>query len=427
MLRHTSTILLFASLLFVFSSCAAGDALQGRAWQEKAYLLDLGVSPENISFDRGTFAYALWGGQDSCQITAVCGDGYSLTINGNSHASGEAFTLSGVLGSSMVTIEVSAPGKQPSTYTVTYMYYPPAQDARLASLQVSPGTLNPVFNAAVSNYSLAVNTNTLTVTATTAQGGATLTINGQSATSGSPCQISNVLIGTNTFPVTVVSQDGSMTNTTRLHVDFSWTLSFTSNNYDFNGGIGDLRSYILSAAGAPSYTATTNTTITGVLTAKGIYLHGTAQSSFFVQDQNAGMCIYTSDGTDLEVGTQISIHVTEVKHNYGLPVISQFDTVTRVGGPYKLYYKDGYNNNEDLNKVCRLVDATITTQPNNDNFFVGSFNGADQSKGDDYPHFHPNLEYLDEFELGRTANFLGVAVYSYSLYRLEIPSSKFIQ
>lgn len=80
--------------------------------------------------------------------------------------------------------------------------------AELKSLSVSTGTLSTAFDADTAAYSVdATGINSIGVTAATEDPGATLTINGVSATSGTETTV-NLNNGANMIPIVVTSQDG---------------------------------------------------------------------------------------------------------------------------------------------------------------------------------------------------------------------------
>jgi len=80
----------------------------------------------------------------------------------------------------------------------------------LAGLVLSVGSLDPVFAAATTAYTASVSNSAtgLTVTPTQAHAAATITVNNQAATSGSPSSIS-LQVGTNPIAIVVTAQDGT--------------------------------------------------------------------------------------------------------------------------------------------------------------------------------------------------------------------------
>ncbi len=85
-----------------------------------------------------------------------------------------------------------------------------ASVSSLNNLRTNIGTLSPTFSSNVLNYavSLANSNDVVQVTATTSDGGATLTINGVSATSNVPTSNIALQVGSNIIVVRVLAQNG---------------------------------------------------------------------------------------------------------------------------------------------------------------------------------------------------------------------------
>ena len=86
----------------------------------------------------------------------------------------------------------------------------PSSNANLSALTLSSGTLTPAFDAARTTYTASVLTTvaSLNVTATKADSGASLTIKGAAATSGTAKAVA-LAIGANSIPVVVTAANGS--------------------------------------------------------------------------------------------------------------------------------------------------------------------------------------------------------------------------
>ncbi|MCX6878707.1 MAG: cadherin-like beta sandwich domain-containing protein [Verrucomicrobia bacterium] len=93
-------------------------------------------------------------------------------------------------------------------------------DANLLYLELSTGTLNPVFAPAVKNYTAGVSTSatTMRVTPTTLDGAATVAVNGVAGASGIPSQTISLSGGVATITVVVTAQDGITTKTYTVKV-----------------------------------------------------------------------------------------------------------------------------------------------------------------------------------------------------------------
>ena len=172
----------------------------------------------------------------------------SMTINGQATASGQARTITlGAAGSSTpIPIVVTAVNGSQNTYIVAVNRAAPGGNNNLQSLTVSPGPLAPPFAASTTNYSVNVASTvpSVTVTARTQDAGATVSINGQPATSRS---VSLGAPGSSTpIPIVVTAPNGSQ-NTYLVTV-----------NRAAPGGNNNLRSLTVSpGSSAPPFTATT--------------------------------------------------------------------------------------------------------------------------------------------------------------------------
>ncbi len=114
---------------------------------------------------------------------AVAGD--SVTINGEATTS-RTISLGGAGTTTPVNIVVSESGTNSRAYTVLLTKASLTGNNSLRSLSISPGSLNPRFNANTLSYEVAVasTVNSMRVTPTLDDSAATMTVNGQPATSG---------------------------------------------------------------------------------------------------------------------------------------------------------------------------------------------------------------------------------------------------
>ena len=95
-----------------------------------------------------------------------------------------------------------------------------SNDATLSNLAVSSGSLSPDFNSATTGYTdnVAYNVTSITVTPTTADSGATVTVNTVPVTSGSPSSAISLTTGSNAIAVLVTSQDTTAQKTYNINV-----------------------------------------------------------------------------------------------------------------------------------------------------------------------------------------------------------------
>jgi Cadherin-like beta sandwich domain/FG-GAP repeat len=98
---------------------------------------------------------------------------------------------------------------------------PPAStDASLSGLGISQGTLAPAFSSAVTAYdvTVAAAANSVTVTPTTSDAGASVTVDGNAVTSGAASPAVALNTGDNTISVVVTAEDGTTTRTYTLSI-----------------------------------------------------------------------------------------------------------------------------------------------------------------------------------------------------------------
>jgi len=126
-------------------------------------------------------------------------------------------------------------------------------DATLSNLEVSAGTLSPVFNQAATGYAVSVDNSvsSITVTPTVSENHATVIVNGSAVVSGSSSSAINLNVGANTITIEVTAQDNTtktytVTVTRAAAVAAALTLTAT-------GGNGSVILGWTPAAGAVNY------------------------------------------------------------------------------------------------------------------------------------------------------------------------------
>jgi Cadherin-like beta sandwich domain len=156
------------------------------------------------------YTVAVASGVASVTVTAQAQDaGAGATVSINNQTTTSLLVLLGTEGSStLVTIEVTAPNGNPKNYFVTVDRAALNSNAGLSNLQVSTGTLSPLFAApgisGLPGYTVAVPnaTTSITVTAVKADPNATLTIT-PSAT------VNNLPVGNTVFTIEVTALNGN--------------------------------------------------------------------------------------------------------------------------------------------------------------------------------------------------------------------------
>ncbi|KQY94362.1 hypothetical protein ASD24_02030 [Paenibacillus sp. Root52] len=172
-------------------------------------------------------------------ITATTDDSNAtFTVNGDVVTSGQASNpISLNAESNSITIVVTAANGQTKTYTihVTRQVATPSQDATLTAIMVSGLNLTPAFSRDVEQYTASVSssTNSLLVSVTPVQEGASVQIN---STSGNSAKIA-LENGRNTVTIEVTAPNGSTKKTYTLLI--TRNTSSPENPIDNNPGSGN--------------------------------------------------------------------------------------------------------------------------------------------------------------------------------------------
>jgi gliding motility-associated-like protein len=141
-----------------------------------------------------------------------------------------------------------------------------SSNADLAALTTSNGTLTPVFSPATLNYNISVNNSisTITITPTTSDVNATLTVNGKAQAQGITSLPITLNLGNNTIKTVVTAQDGTTKSSYTLTVNRSAPTAASSN--------ATLANLVLSSgslspaftSGAVNYTASVTNNISKI-------------------------------------------------------------------------------------------------------------------------------------------------------------------
>jgi len=196
-----------------------------RAPSDNAELSALTVSAGSLSpaFSPEKQAYTVSVGNEVKEMTvtaAVYDSTASLKINGVPAASG---TPSGAIalpvGDTKISVEVTAESGKVVTYVIT-VTRAPSNNADLAALTVSAGSLSPAFSPEKQAYTVSVGNEVkeMTVTAAVYDSTASLKINGVPAASGTPSGAIALPVGNTTISVEVTAEDGYTTKTYQITV-----------------------------------------------------------------------------------------------------------------------------------------------------------------------------------------------------------------
>lgn len=177
--------------------------------------LTLSAGALSPAFAEGTTSYTVGAPNATAAttVTATLADSTStMTINGQAVASGQTFgpVPLVVTQPNTFTIVVTAAGAAATkTYTVA-VTRAASSNADLSGLQVSPGIMSPAFSSGGTSYSVTgvgLFSPSVVIVATVADPTATLTVDGQAATSGTPVPVPVGLFTPTTIPIVVRAQD----------------------------------------------------------------------------------------------------------------------------------------------------------------------------------------------------------------------------
>ena len=246
--------------------------------------INTGSLSPGFNSDSTTYNVTVPNGTSNIIFTPTAADpGATITLNNTIVNSGAPVTqyIAAYEGTNQFFIKVTAQdGVTSKTYTVNVTPIP--SDANLSALTIGAGTLSPVFDPNTTEYSVSVDNviSTLTITATTHDPLATVSINGGRGTAGTKTKTVNLNGGLNSFAITVRSADNS-------------------------NQIG----YFLNVTRAPSTDATLS----------GLTLSGTSLSPAFDSGTNS----YTASDVNTE-----TVGVTATTTNNGATVTINGSTVT---------------------------------------------------------------------------------------------------
>jgi hypothetical protein len=228
--------------------------------------LDVNPGPLQPVFSSDTLGYTVDVAFNVASVTVTAtpqNASATMTINGVATNAGQALpiTLQPAGFNTIITIVVTAANGGQNSYVVTVNR---ALNNSLQNLIVSPGTLSPAFTASATSYTVDVDSgvNSVTVTATLQDTNATMTINGQTTTSGQARTITPLNgpgLGT-LITIVVTAPNGSQ------------KIYFATVNRAALGGNNNLQSLTVSsgsltpafAAGTTSYTVDVASGVTSV-------------------------------------------------------------------------------------------------------------------------------------------------------------------
>ena len=293
-----------------------------------AYLASLvpSIGMLNPTFTSNTFSYTASVLYATTNLTVTPITAVSLatiTVNGSPIISGSSSgSISLNVGDNLITtVVVSQDTTVTNTYTLTVTRNPASTNAYLTNLVASAGTFSPTFASGTFSYSDSVpySATNLTVTPTSADGTATITVNGNPVASGNPSGATSLNVGANIITTVVTAQDMSTTN--------SYTLTVTR----AVGGTNASLSNLVPSAGTlnPTFASNTFSYTNSVTFASGsLNLTPTATDTNAIITINGSPVISgnPSGNINLNVGTNLinTVVVSEdrsVTNTYTLTVI----------------------------------------------------------------------------------------------------------
>ena len=149
----------------------------------------------------------------SILLQASADAGATMTINGTAFSGSGTFPLN--VGANIFSVVVIGKDGASQTYTITITREPPSTNANLINLTVSAGSLNPVFASQSFVYGVSVDSNTLstTITPTSEDANASITVNGSSVNSGATTTDLGLNVGDNAISIIVTAEDGTTIQT----------------------------------------------------------------------------------------------------------------------------------------------------------------------------------------------------------------------
>ncbi|MDO3411139.1 cadherin-like beta sandwich domain-containing protein [Saccharibacillus sp. CPCC 101409] len=181
-------------------------------------LASLAISAGTLtpSFTSGNTSYTASVSSATTSITVTpttANANATVTVNTTTTASGSA---SGPIplapgNNTIETIVTAQDGTTKTTYTITVNRAAPASsDTKLSGLAVDQGSLSPAFASETTSYWVNVDNSVtdINVTPTVNQSGATVTVKGAAAASGSAQKVS-LTVGNTSIPIVVTAEDGS--------------------------------------------------------------------------------------------------------------------------------------------------------------------------------------------------------------------------
>ena len=195
------------------------------------------LSPQFSSSDI-TYTASVANSVTQVTVTPTASDSSAtITVNDNTVTSGNGYILTSLTAGepTTVTVIVTAQDSTTKTYTITLTRAAALSDnADLTGLTISSGTLSPQFSSSDITYtaSVANSVTQVTVTPTASDSSATITVNGNTVTSGNGYILTSLTAGEPTTVTVIVTAQDSTTKTYTITLTRAAALS---DNADLGG------------------------------------------------------------------------------------------------------------------------------------------------------------------------------------------------
>jgi hypothetical protein len=333
-MRHTLLLLgrCLGGVLFTAIGLGAYGCGDSATVNPEVTLASLTVSPGTLqpAFSGGTTRYSVDLTSDTTTVTvtaqaAVSGD--TVTIDGEPRTS-HTVALGDPGSTTPVSIVVSESGTNSRTYTVLFKRAAQAGNNSLQNLTVSPGTPPIAFNENTLTYTVDVasTVGSVAVTPTLQDSAATMTVNGQAATSAQPQTITLNPAGQSTLiTIEVTAQNGTKKSYTVLVNRGGLSGINTLQGLTVSSGTGTTNLISFSPT-TPSYSVNVASTVTSVTVRPTLPPNSNASMSLIVNSGQPSN-INSGDARTITLGqpdsnTLINIIVTAQNGNRNTYVIA---------------------------------------------------------------------------------------------------------
>ncbi|MDQ8698722.1 cadherin-like beta sandwich domain-containing protein [Hyphomicrobium sp. LHD-15] len=182
-----------------------------------ALSLSQGTLSPTFSGSTTSYSASVANAVDSLRVTPTLADSNAtVTVNGHAVTSGaQSSDIALAVGNNTITVLVTAyDGTTTKSYEISVRRL--SNDASLSSLVASEGTLSPAFSGGTTSYTLSVANpvTSVTFTPTVNESHATVTVNGNTVTSGQASGSISLSVGSNSVSIVVTAEDASTTTYT---------------------------------------------------------------------------------------------------------------------------------------------------------------------------------------------------------------------